>query len=137
MTPRQLAKRLDRLADATEDLFQELAEETLELIDQGFNDAVDPRGVGWAPRRRGSRRTNPLLQDTLTLREGFFISGVNKNGFVILNETPYEGFHQRGTVNLPARRMVPGTGEGLGRWADPLQKIAHDFIKSSLETGHR
>lgn len=131
VTPRQFAKRLEHLADSMEDLCQEMAEETLELIDQEFDTDVDPRGVGWAPRK--GRRTNPLLEDTGDFRGNFGIFEVNKAGYTIANYTPYAGYLQRGTERSPARRTVPGSGEGLGRWGEPLQKIARDFIKHKLD----
>lgn len=131
MTPRMFARRLEKMADSVEELCQELAEESLELINAGFQEAIDPRGVGWAPRR--GRRTNPLLNDTGTLKENFRIFAVHKEGFGIINDTPYGGFHQGGTVKLPKRRMVPGSGEGLGRWAEPLQKVAREWIRGKLE----
>ena len=140
MTPRQFAKRLEKLADSVEDLCHELAEETLDLIDKGFDDEVDPRGAAWAPRRDNTgfrvgqkrRRGHKILDDTGTLKDSFVIAGVNKNGFGITNDTSYGNYHQEGTTNMVARRMVPRTGDGLGRWAEPLQAVARAFINKKL-----
>jgi phage gpG-like protein len=130
MTLRQLAEKLSALADAGEELSEELAEKSLELIHQGFRDEVDPRGVAWAPRR--GKQTWPILNETGALEHGFVIAGVNKNGFGIINDTSYGGYHQDGTRFLPKRRMVPGPGEGLERWAEPLQTVARAFIRKKL-----
>jgi phage gpG-like protein len=124
------ARRLEKLADSVEDLCQELAEETLVLIQHGFDTATAPNGTPWAPRR--GKRTNPILVDTGRLESSFVIAGVNKNGFGITSDTEYGGFHQHGTVNLPARKMVPAVGETLGTWAEPIQKIARQWFKANL-----
>lgn len=141
MTPRQFAAKLDKLAASTEELCQELADESLELIDQGFKVEEDPYGWPWAPRandlgggrerRRGVISSRPILQDTGALRSHFVISGVHSQGFGISNPTEYGGYHQEGTSKMPARSMVPQAGD-LGRWAEPFQKTAREFIRKKL-----
>ena len=141
MTPAQFAKRLDALADSAEELCEELAVQALDLIRIGFNGEQDPNGYPWAPRVGDSGRTksggvysksNPILYDTGTLKESFVIAGVNKNGFGIINDTPYAGYHQTGTTKMVARPMVPSKDGGLGEWAKPFQDTAREFIKRKL-----
>lgn len=135
MTPRQFARRLEKLADdvTREDLAEELGKKALELYEQDFRATVDPRGVGWAPRSRRSRRTNPLLDDTGRLKGGAQIVGVNKNGFGLVVDVPYAGYIHGGTTKMPRRRIVPVKGETLGTWAEPLQETARAFIRRKLE----
>jgi hypothetical protein len=150
VTPYQFAKRLEKLADATEDLCQELAEKSMDLIQDGFKYERDPRGVAWAPRRSGERAFNPavfsggsyrqrrnsgghpLLDKSHTFKNGFVIAGVNKNGFGITNDTYYGGFLHEGTKFMPRRRVVPDKADGLGTWAEPLQEVARAFIRKRL-----
>jgi hypothetical protein len=132
MTPHQFAVRLEKMADATEELCQELAEESLELIRHGFNTESDPQGEPWAPRVPTSKRTNPLLKDTRTLMHDFVIFGVNSNGFGIINDTPYAGYIHHGTSKMVSRHVVPGAGEGLGEWGPKLQEVTRDWIAKKL-----
>ncbi len=151
MTLRQLAKRLDGLANSTEELCEVLANRSLKLIQEGFRNEVDPRGVAWAPRRSGQRKFtaasvnaggafkqgkarqgHKLLHQSGDLQGGFTVIGVNRNGFTVGSWPEYGGFHQTGTKFLPARRMVPKSGEGLGTWAEPLQEVAKAFIRRKL-----
>lgn len=138
MTPRQFARRLERLVDSTEDLCKELADECLVLIRNEFGTKIDPRGVSWAPRHYGKgrkgvgRRSGTLLVQTHELERDWHIVGVNANGFGISSGAPYSGFIHRGTKFMVARRLVP-EGTNLGIWAEPLQKVARAFIRNKLE----
>jgi len=150
VTPYQFAKRLEKLANATEELCDELAKESLKLVARGFKLEQDPRGVAWAPRvtgqltftaasytrgryRQGKRASGHKLLDlTGKLKDSFTVIGVNKNGFTIGSDVSYGGFHQSGTRFMAARRMVPSQGDGLGTWAEPLQEVARKFIRRKL-----
>lgn len=138
MTPHMLARRLDRMADETEELCEELAKKSHELIQDGFRHDVDPYGEHWAPRKDqhrtkgGKLSGHKLLQDTLMFRDGFVTAGVNKAGFTITNDTPYGGFLQHGTRRMVARSTVPRTGEGLGKWQEPLAEVARGWIRKKL-----
>jgi hypothetical protein len=162
VTLNQLAKRLDGLANSTEELCEVLANRSLKLIQDGFREERDPRGVAWAPRRSGerrftaasfsaggaakqgkARRGHKLLDLSGKFKGDFHVIGVNRAGFAIGNPTSYGGYLQHGTSShgasledysggMPARMTVPGTGEGLGTWADPLQEEARAFIRKKL-----
>lgn len=149
VTPYQFAKRLEKLADSTEELCDEMAKEALKLVDRGFTTEMDPRGVAWAPRREGGfegsllggrrgyspgkrRVGHKLLDLTGDLRGSFRVLGVNRNGFAIGSDVSYGGYHQTGTRFMPARRMVPRSSDGLGTWSEPLQEVARKFIRRKL-----
>lgn len=151
MTLHQLAKRLEGLANSGEELCDVLAKRSLKLIQEGFQQERDPRGVAWAPRRTGerrftsatvnaggvykqgkARRGHKLLDLTGKFKGDFHVIGVNRAGYTIGNPTEYGGYLHRGTKFMVARSVVPREGEGLGTWAEPLQETAREFIRKKL-----
>lgn len=112
-----------------EGLADNLAEEVLELIAEGFEAQTDPYGQRWASRARDTGR--PILSGkTARLRRGWFKLHVSSHGFVIANATSYAPHHQYGTQRgLVARRMVPTEGEIPPRWGQRFFAVASIYVR--------
>lgn len=83
------------------------------LIDEEFETATDPRGIRWAPRvPHRQDRGWPLLQKTGEMRRSFTVDVGGprmtfRNSAVSEQGRPYPFFHQRGTVKMVARKILP------------------------------
>ncbi|MFC5846733.1 phage virion morphogenesis protein [Deinococcus petrolearius] len=101
---------------------------THEYVMDGFAREQDPYGRPWAP----TKRQNPILQDTLALRDGIRWKADSRG--VVIQTTgranAYAAFHQHGTrasgrggrgAGLPARRFLPEPGELPPQLAARLQ----------------
>jgi phage gpG-like protein len=136
MTPRQFAKRLEHLANSTEELCEKLGKRSLQLVNQGFNRHLDPNNKNWAKRKENPKPWYPIHQDTRDLQRSFRLIGWNKNGFTISSDSEYAAIRNFGIEGQEwpkARAMLPGTNESLPeRFAEPLQSLARWFIQSKL-----
>lgn len=113
----KFARRLERSDEALLAAAQAIRKEFLILIDEGFRHKIDPIGRKWAKRkawydeylRRGGK-PYPLMNKTLTLRQGFYVTTPSKrNGYKVKigNDAPYTRWHQDSTRRMVARKMVP------------------------------
>lgn len=89
-----------------------LASRVRDLIEEGFIRETDPTFHKWAPRK--DTKTHPILTKSGAMRRGFQI---DLRGALIVTSNvvsdrgrPYPLFHQTGTKNMPARRVVPVKG---------------------------
>ena len=89
---------------------------------------------GWKPFKRGGRikkgQFDPsakLLQDTGDLRKSF-LPFFSSRAAGIGSRLPYAKTHQRGTKNLPARRMLPKPMEVQGQ----LNRLYGKHVRTSL-----
>lgn len=114
--------------DGMRGLSRNLAEETVELIREGFDRQGDPYGRGWAPLKA---RSGKILQDTGLLRR-FKPTHVTVRGFTVSSGATYGPFHQSGTSRMPARKMVPDGGMPA-RWMQRLERIAKGYLKERLQ----
>jgi phage gpG-like protein len=126
-----LIDRLGRIADGRilKIINQNLAEEAIELVKQGFEDEKDPFGSPWAPLKR---RTGRILQDTARLKNSFnrpSATSSDAGGFRIGTNVQYAVHHQFGApkAKLPKRMMLP-TGELPEAWVDKFQKTADEIL---------
>lgn len=82
----------------------EMLREAEALVDEGFEQRVDPAGKRWKRRKRSYPW--PILNKTLKLRKGWK-GGSNQHYFGFSTRVPWARFHQRGTRHLPVRAQVP------------------------------
>lgn len=108
-------------------LSRNLAEETVELVREGFDKERDPFGKRWAKLKYRSGR---ILQDTGRLRI-FKPGSVTAKGFTVSSGAPYGRYHQGGTRRIPARKMVPDSGLPA-RWRTALVRVAKAYLKAKL-----
>lgn len=83
------------------------------LIDEEFETSTDPRGIRWAPRVPHPQNGSwPLLDKSGQMRRSFSVD-VNGPRMVFRNQAvseqgrPYPFFHQKGTVKMVARKLLP------------------------------
>lgn len=78
------------------------------LIDERFEARAAPDGARWDARKPPTG-TWPLLEKSGRMRKEYHISAT-ATGVAVTSNTPYAGFHQTGTKNMPARRVLPEAG---------------------------
>ena len=88
---------------------RDAADELEDLIEKQFQLGLDPYGTEWAPLaestiRRG--RNPPPLTDEGLLRAAH-VAPLQSAGIIVEFDEDYASFHQEGTDNMPARRLVP------------------------------
>lgn len=104
---------LDALIEAAEavDSHAQLQREAAASVDmieslyvQGFEREEAPDGSKWAPPKHDYG--HPLMRDTRDLQNGAVVSPEG-NGVRITVDVPYAHYHQDGTDNMDARKIVP------------------------------
>ena len=133
-------------------LSEQLAEETIGLIRDGFEQSADPSGKPWAPL---VIRAGRPLQDSGGLKASWHRSYSDEDGFTVESGKNYAIYHQDGTgiygprktrivpvkaralripgvgffrsvAGSPKRRMVPDAGRLPPRWR-------RQFVEAALE----
>jgi phage gpG-like protein len=83
--------------------------DTLEvLIDERFEARAAPSGARWETRKPPTG-TWPILEKTGRMRKSYHVAAT-ATGVTITNNVPYAGFHQTGTKNMVARKVLPDAG---------------------------
>jgi phage gpG-like protein len=126
---RALRAQLSDPRSLLQSISKNLAEETLELVRQGFEKEEDPYGEAWAPLKY---RDGKILQDTGRLRSSWHTVTVSERGFSVAPAVDYAQYHQSGTARgLPKRRMVPDEGlpdEWKRRFSELVNQILRDHF---------
>jgi phage gpG-like protein len=148
------AKRLREVPKVMDGLSEQLAEETIDLIKDGFEKSRDPYGKKWAPLKLRDGRP---LEDNGGLKGSWFKKYARRDGFKVANGKSYAiiqhagsgiygpkkepivpkkakalrlgkyGFAKsvKGTV---ARPMVPYKKRLPKKWLQAYQEVAEDFL---------
>jgi phage gpG-like protein len=106
---------------------EELAEQMIELVKDGFDNVTDPYGRKWDRKKRPDGR--PVLTGaTGRLRAGWHIVSARRRGFHIAPSVEYAAYHQAPRYNRrPTRMMVPVMSLGLPpAWQRAMFPIALD-----------
>ena len=106
-------------------ILENVAEEALELIAEGFSKEQAPNGAPWAPLKQ---RRGKILQDTGRMRASFHRKTIGGDRVTIGPAVKYAAFHQSGTVRMVARPMVPDGGLPA-KWQARLNEAAEDVLK--------
>lgn len=123
-------KQLNKLpAKSMQVISESMAEETLNLIADGFRQERAPNGKLWTPKKRPDGRKT-LSGPTSRLRN-WFRKTVQPDRFIVSATVAYSVFHQHGTRKMVARHMVPPNGLP-SRWARSLKQTAQEAISSIL-----
>jgi len=104
-----------------------LAEETINLVREGFADTTDPYGSGWAGTKRGNR---PLHGPSGVLRNAWSPHS-SAGGFGASSGVGYAGFHQQGTSRFVARKMVPDDdipAAWSARYDEVVEELLDEFF---------
>ncbi len=75
------------------------------LIDERFDARAAPSGARWETRKPPTGSW-PLLEKSGRMRKEYNVSAT-VTGVSVTNNTPYAGFHQTGTKNRVARKVLP------------------------------
>lgn len=147
-------KRLSKLPKSAKIVNEQLAEETLDLIREGFETSTDPYGNAWeSPKLRAGRP----MEDTGGLKSSWHARVANGT-FTVASGKEYAAMLQRGTgiynprrrqpikplkakaLKLPGglffrqvdgaepRKMVPDKGGLPKRWRDRYEEVAQEVL---------
>lgn len=124
----ELFKNGDALLEAVS---QNLAEETIGLIQEGFRNETDPYGDPWAPKQRADGRKT-LSGKTSRLKNGWHPIKADKGGFRVGPSVDYAAPHQSPKFGRrPRRMMVPTGSKGLpAKWTHAYEETATEMMRS-------
>ncbi len=106
-------QKTDRLAgEFTSVVVRQIAEETVELVREGFEKEADPYGKPWKPI---VLRNGKILQDTGGLRSSWHIKTTSKASFTVASAKSYAAHHQHGTgiYGSTGKPIRPSKGRAL------------------------
>lgn len=101
---RDFQRKTEQAPRVLEVISKNLAEQTVELVRQGFEHESDPYGNDWAPLKY---RDGRILQDSGRMRDTWHWEDVSARGYTVAPGVDYAVYHQDGTRTIPARPMVP------------------------------
>jgi phage gpG-like protein len=149
------ASKVESAPEVLELLGDQLAEETIELIREGFETETDPYGDEWPSP---IFREGQALSDTGGLRASWHRVYASRHGFEVASGKLYAKWHQGGTgiygprkrrirpkrgsalgplpdgnfyrsvKGTPRRRMVPDSGQLPARWRRRLVETSHEVL---------
>lgn len=131
--PDDLVNRLGDLAGVPSRAAGRVSERLNELLDREFDEEQSPDGQAWEPlaestvrRKRGDRR---ILQRTETMRADIRVRPAPGAGVEI--DAPHPAsYHQIGTSEMPARKLLPEGGELPADWQEAIdEEIERAFAK--------
>lgn len=76
-----------------------------QLVDERFHERADTKHRPWAPRKEPTGSW-PLLERSGRMRRDYHVTATT-TGVSVTNNRPYAGYHQTGTVYMPARKVLP------------------------------
>lgn len=152
---KRFQKKIEQAPKALLVVNEQLAEEAIDLIREGFETSTDPYGDAWAPL---VLREGRPLEDTGGLKAAWFRQSVTARGFTVANAKRYAHFHQGGTGiygprgapikpikakvlrlgktgfvarsvrGSPKRRMVPEQGRLPEKWKQRFRDTAQETL---------
>jgi len=130
----QLTRNLGKLAKVPSRIASEGSERIANLIDEEFESETDPNGRAWEAlaestinRKYGDSR---ILQRSGDMRGSVDVRTMSGTGISItINDEA--GFHQGGTVNMPARPVLPGT-TFPAKWNEALEDLANEAFDEAV-----
>ena len=125
-----IVEALDRPRDTLRDISVALAEESINLVREGFAGTHAPDGSGWAPRKSGAGKV--LHGPTGALRTSWNRGSATATGFAVRSAVGYAAYHQSGTRHMPARKMVPDDGELPSAWESRYDEVTEEILDGLL-----
>jgi hypothetical protein len=138
-------EELEKLLEDTDGLTREVnkaaADGIRKELERQYDKGVDPYNEAWAdlaPSTIARGRTNPPLSDTHEMRRGTTVRGVGGIGGIRVRINKPSNplvplFHQKGTENMPARKVVPDAGTLSPAWEQairvPVSKVVIKHFK--------
>lgn len=110
-----LQRKIDQLAKpdaALRAVSEAMADEALNLINDGFGSESAPDGTPWEPLKL---RSGKILQDKGGMAASWHRSKANRLGFKVRSGKQYASFHQTGTgiYGPSGKPIVPTNGKAL------------------------
>ncbi len=125
-----LSAQLKDFGTVKRTLIEGLAQETMTLIQEGFQTSTDPYGQPWVADKKGGHSP---LQATGALRSGFTVTQ-GATGFTISNDAPGFAAHNFGWVKIPKRQMLPDSIKGLPEaWSKRLESSATHTLSDAYK----
>lgn len=113
---KRLVKRIDEVDKGfLRDLSKALADETVELVELGFDKERGPYGNKWRRKKRPDGR--PVLVGKTARLRRWHRAFASSRAFGVATTVEYFRHHQFGAprAGIPVRRMVPTRSRGLPR----------------------
>jgi len=111
-----------------------LAEESIDLIKQGFRAQTDPYGRKWKPKQAADGRMT-LSGPTSRLKGGWHRKEVTPGGFRIAPAVDYGIYHQSPgpASKLPQRMMIPDAEKGIpASWRRAYDEAALEVLRQAF-----
>lgn len=106
----KFTRDVERTPDALRTVSEQLAEETIELIREGFEHQRDPYGRKWkkhAPLTREIRPGGRILENDGHLKSSWFVKDAGDGFFEVANAKKYAAYHQYGTgIHGPKKKPI-------------------------------
>ncbi|MGW8285757.1 MAG: hypothetical protein ACWGPR_08565 [Candidatus Deferrimicrobiaceae bacterium] len=138
---RRLERRLSNTDAMLTKASKAMAEETVDLIKDGYRTETDPSGQKWADKQRQDGR-KVLSGKTSRLKGGWHVDGASAAGYEVSASVDYALPHQRprkgrnGRLKRPQRKQIPEAADGLpSKWADALEETAGDVVRAHFGKG--
>jgi phage gpG-like protein len=128
---KEWGRRFDNVSKEGMDIVaNQLAEETLDLVKEGFEKSRDPTGKPWAPL---AIRNGKPLEDTGGLKASWSVDRKGKRGFSIISHKAYAIFHQEGTgIHGPRKKPIkPKKKGGVLAFKGPSGTIFAKSVKGA------
>lgn len=104
------ARDVERVPSALKTVSEQLAEETIELIREGFEKQRDPYGRKWKKHSQLTQRIRPggrILEDTGGLKASWYRKGIDTGGFEVASAKATAAYAQYGTgIYGPRKRPI-------------------------------
>ena len=125
----RLAEALEELARVPSQASTEAAQKLEMLLKAQFDEGVDPYGKPWAPTAKGGHSSLYAAGD---LRDSISVRPMAGAGIQITVDSPYASFHQAGTRNMAARKILPDRGLPTA-WSDAIEEAIEAAVLRRLE----
>ena len=126
---RDVSRSLRALSSVPSRIARRAAEELQDTIDVQTASETDPYGRPWAAlapatieRKRGDER---ILRRTDKMLDELKVAPMSGAGLSISTDAPYSAFHQVGTKNMPARKILPDSALPAS-WNAALTRASRD-----------
>jgi phage gpG-like protein len=127
----QLERALGSSMALLADVSANLAEESINLVREGFEATRSPAGVVWQATKRGNKA---LHGPSGALRTSWNVRHSGPRGFSIAAGVAYAAIHQGGAprAGIVARPMVPADDDVPPVWRDRFDEVTDDIIEARL-----
>lgn len=120
---RVMLERIKQLEDFPSEFLNRAGHLSLRLAEEGFEFQTNPYGEWWKPTKTGR-----VFDQRDGLKNALRVSRVPLKDLMVLDLDHYAfQFHQRGTIYLPERLMVPVVKRGLGTWGPEFHELAREL----------